>query len=187
MKVYTRAGDGGETGLFGGLRVRKDSARVVAYGEVDELNAALGVVRTELEAEDLRAWLSTIQASLFDLGGELATPDVDVLEAKGKGLPRVAQADVDQLEQWIDQLEAELAPLRQFVLPGGTRAAAGLHLSRTVCRRAERHVIALAAAESVAPLLIRYLNRLSDLLFVMARTANHRAGEVETTWSGRER
>ncbi len=167
--------------------MRKDSARVAAYGEVDELNAAVGSARAELEEADLREWLSTIQSSLFDLGGELAIPDVEALEAKGKDLPRVAAAEVDRLEQWIDQLETELSPLRQFVLPGGTRAAAALHLARTVCRRAERHVIALAAAESVAPLLIRYLNRLSDLLFVMARAANHRAGEAETTWSGRER
>ena len=187
MKVYTRAGDGGETGLFGGQRVRKDSARVAAYGEVDELNAAVGSARAELEALDLCEWLLTVQSSLFDLGGELAIADVDALEAKGKGPPRVAEADVDQLELWIDQLETELTPLRQFVLPGGTRAAAALHLARTVCRRAERRVIALAACETVAPLLIRYLNRMSDLLFVMARTANHRAGEVETTWSGRER
>ncbi len=187
MKVYTRTGDGGETGLFGGQRVRKDSARVAAYGEVDELNAALGSARAELEEADLREWLSTIQSSLFDLGGELAIPDVEALAAKGKDLPRVVEAEVDQLEQWIDQLETELAPLRQFVLPGGSRAAAALHLARTVCRRAERQVIALAAREPVAPLLIRYLNRLSDLLFVMARTANHRVGEVEPTWSGRER
>ncbi len=187
VKVYTRAGDGGETGLFGGQRVRKDSARVAAYGEVDELNAAVGSARAELEEQDLSGWLLTIQSSLFDLGGELAIPDVEALEGKGKGLPRVAEAEVEQLERWIDQMETELTPLRQFILPGGTRAAATLHLARTVCRRAERQVIALAAREAVAPLLIRYLNRLSDLLFVMARTANHRAGEGETAWSGRER
>lgn len=187
MKVYTRAGDSGKTTLFGGEQVRKDSARVSTYGEVDELNAALGVAGAELEDADLREWLSAIQASLFNLGGELAVPDVEALEAKGKGIPRVADAEVDELERWIDQLDSELTPLRNFVLPGGTRAAAALHLARTVCRRAERRVVWLAEREEIAPVLIRYLNRLSDLLFVMARTANHRAGVAESTWMGRER
>ncbi len=187
MKVYTRAGDSGETSLFGGQRVRKDSARVAAYGEVDELNAAVGLARAELEHDDLREWLCAIQSSLFELGGELATPDVEAVEAKGKGVPRIVQGEVDELERWIDQLESELTPLRNFVLPGGTRAAAALHLARTVCRRAERRVISLAAHEEVASLLIRYLNRLSDLLFVMARAANQRAGVDEPLWVGTER
>lgn len=187
VKVYTRGGDGGETALFGGQRVRKDSARVAAYGEVDELGAAVGVARAELEDADLNEWLATVQSSLFDLGGELAIPDVETLEAKGKGVPRIVDGDVEALERWIDQLDGELEPLRNFVLPGGTRAAAALHLVRTVCRRAEREVVSLAQSEAVAPVLIRYLNRLSDLLFVMARTANHRAGVAEPTWAGRER
>ncbi len=187
MKVYTKRGDRGETDLFGGGRVRKDAARVQAYGEVDELNAAIGAARAELTAPDLVEWLETIQLSLFDLGGELATPDAEERAASGKGLPRVVEAEVEELEGWIDRLETELEPLTSFVLPGGTRAAAQLHLARTVCRRAERQVIALAAVEDVAGVLIRYLNRLSDLLFTLARVANARAGTAETVWRGRER
>lgn len=187
MKIYTRGGDAGDTSLFGGERVRKSAPRVSAYGEVDELNSLLGVARAELAHEDLRARLETIQSSLFDLGGELATPDVRARDAKGKAGPRVADADVAELERWIDQLETELEPLRNFILPGGARAAAVLHLGRTVCRRAERAVIALAEREAVGAVLIRYLNRLSDLLFVMARAVNHRAGVAEPQWVGRER
>ncbi len=187
MKIYTRRGDGGETDLFGGGRVGKDVPRVAAYGEVDELNAVVGMVRAELEAPDLLAWLATIQLSLFDLGGELATPDVEARVAGGQKIPRLVEAEVVELEDWIDQLDSELEPLRNFVLPGGARGAAQLHLARTVCRRAERAVIALARQEDVAPLLIGYLNRLSDLFFTMARAVNGRAGVAEPTWSGRER
>ena len=182
MKVYTRAGDSGKTTLFGGEQVRKDSARVSTYGEVDELNAVVGLAGAELEDADLREWLSAIQASLFDLGGELAVPDVEALEAKGKGIPRVEDAEVDELERWIDQLDSELTPLRNFVLPGGTRAAAALHLARTVCRRAERRLVTLGES---SPAALPYLNRLSDLLFVMARLANARAGRPEQTWRPR--
>jgi cob(I)alamin adenosyltransferase len=187
MKIYTRGGDAGETSLFGGERVRKSAPRVSAYGEVDELNSVLGVARAELEALDLRAMLETIQSSLFDLGGELATPNAPERSAKGKVGPRVAEDDVVELEGWIDGLESELEPLRNFILPGGARAAALLHLGRTVCRRAERAVIGLAEQEAVAAVLIRYLNRLSDLLFVMARAVNRRAGVSEPQWVGRER
>ncbi len=187
IKVYTRRGDSGETDLFGGGRVGKDDARVCAYGEVDELNAVLGAARAELQDADLVEWLSSIQLSLFDLGSELANPDIEERAAAGKPLPRVVGAEVDEIEGWIDRLDGELEPLKSFVLPGGTRAAALLHLGRTVCRRAERHVIALSRDQSVAPLLIRYLNRLSDLLFTMARAVNRRAGVAETQWKGRER
>jgi len=187
MKIYTRGGDAGETSLFGGERVRKSAPRVSAYGEVDELNSVLGVARAELSHEDLRAKLETIQSSLFDLGGELATPNAPARDARGKVGPRVADADVTELERWIDQLESELEPLRNFILPGGARGAALLHLGRTVCRRAERAVIGLAEQEAVAAVLIRYLNRLSDLLFVMARAVNRRAGVGEPQWVGRER
>ena len=187
MKIYTRGGDAGETSLFGGERVRKSAPRVSAYGEVDELNSVLGVARAELEPADLRAMLETIQSSLFDLGGELATPNAPERSAKGKVGPRVAESDVVELEGWIDRLETELEPLRNFILPGGARAAALLHLGRTVCRRAERAVIGLAEQEAVAAVLIRYLNRLSDLLFVMARAVNRRAGVTEPQWVGRER
>jgi len=182
MKIYTRGGDTGETSLFGGERVRKSAPRVSAYGEVDELNSVVGVARAEISHGDLRAKLETIQSSLFDLGGELATPD-----ARAKAGPRVADADVAELERWIDALETELEPLRNFILPGGSRAASLLHLARTVCRRAERAVIALAECEEIEALSIRYLNRLSDLLFVMARVENRRAGVAEPQWIGRER
>ena len=187
MKVYTRRGDSGETDLFGGRRVGKDDARVCAYGEVDELNAVLGAARAELQDADLVEWLSTIQLSLFDLGSELANPEIEKRAASGKPLPRVVEAEVDELEGWIDRLDGELEPLKSFVLPGGARAAALLHLGRTVCRRAERQVIALSRDQPVAALLIRYLNRLSDLLFTMARAVNRRAGVAETLWKGRER
>ncbi len=187
MKIYTRGGDAGETALFGGERVRKDHLRVEAYGGVDETNAAIGLALVELADADLRECLSEVQRRLFDVGGELATPDVEALERKGKGIPRVADADVAALEQAIDRFESELAPLRNFVLPGGTRASAALHLARTSCRRAERRVVSLSEHEALAPLLVRYLNRLSDFLFVLARVANRRAGVAEPTWSGERR
>jgi cob(I)alamin adenosyltransferase len=186
MKIYTRGGDTGETSLFGGERVKKNAARVAAYGEVDELNSVVGIARAELGHDDLRAKLETIQSSLFDLGGELATPGARD-KKKGRTGPRVGDADVVELEGWIDALEAELEPLRNFILPGGAPAAAALHFARTVCRRAERAVISLAEREPIEELLIRYLNRLSDLLFVMARVVNRRAGVVEPQWVGRER
>ncbi len=187
MKIYTRRGDSGETSLFGGERVRKDAARVEAYGAVDELNATLGLATAELEHTDLIEHLRVIQASLFDLGGELATPDLEQREGRGKGMPQVSERDVADLESWIDRLEAEVEPLRTFILPGGTRSAALLHLARTICRRAERRVVSLSDKEAVPPVLLHYLNRLSDLLFVMARVVNRRGGGVEPAWVGRER
>jgi cob(I)alamin adenosyltransferase len=187
MKVYTRRGDGGETSLFGGDRVAKDATRVAAYGAVDELNAVLGVVCADLADADLLEGLRRVQSSLFDLGGELATPDVEEREAQGKGIPRVADADVESLERWIDRLDEETEPLQSFILPGGARAAATLHLARTVCRRAEREVVSLARVESVSDLPVRYLNRLSDLLFTLARAVNARAGVDEPEWSGGDR
>ena len=187
MKIYTKGGDAGETSLFGGERVSKSAPRVCSYGEVDELNSVLGVAITEIEEDDLLAKLRIIQSSLFDLGGELATPPVDERHVPAKGIPRVSERDIVELEGWIDALETELTPLRNFVLPGGAKGAALLHLGRTVCRRAERNVIALAAHERVAPLVVKYLNRLSDLLFVMARVVNRRADVEEPQWIGRER
>jgi len=187
MKVYTRRGDAGETSLFGGQRVPKDAARVAAYGDVDELNSVLGLAIAELDDEEFAAGLRSVQSKLFDLGGELATPDIEEREARGKGLPRVGDDDVVALERWIDLLDEELAPLENFVLPGGTKAAACLHLGRTVCRRAERRAVALARNEGLADIPVRYLNRLSDLLFTLARAANHRAGVAEPTWSGSDR
>ena len=187
MKVYTRGGDTGETSLFGGRRVSKDAPRVDAYGEVDELNAAVGLARAELADSDMSGQLERIQSSLFDLGSELATPDAEARERKGKPAPRVSDADAAELERWIDAFDLELEPLTSFILPGGTRAAALLHLARTVCRRAERRVIALAARETVSPAAVKYLNRLSDYLFTAARAANRRAGVTEPRWVGRER
>lgn len=188
MKIYTKGGDTGETSLFGGERVSKSAPRVCAYGEVDELNSVLGVAASELGHADLLAMLRTIQSSLFDLGGELATPQIEEREERGKtGMPRVSDPDIVELEGWIDALETELEPLRNFILPGGAKAAALLHLGRTVCRRAERDVISLATQERVGPLVVRYLNRLSDLLFVMARVVNRRANVDEPQWVGRAR
>ncbi|MBM4337414.1 MAG: cob(I)yrinic acid a,c-diamide adenosyltransferase [Deltaproteobacteria bacterium] len=187
MKIYTKGGDAGQTSLFGGERVSKNAPRVRAYGDVDELNSVLGVAGSEIDHDDLQAMLRVIQSSLFDLGGELATPAPDATAERAAGSARISDRDVAELEGWIDALETELAPLRNFILPGGVKGAALLHLARTVCRRAEREVIALGESEAVAAVLIRYLNRLSDLIFVMARVMNRRADVAEPQWIGRER
>ncbi len=187
MKLYTRGGDTGETSLFGGDRVRKDDARIWAYGEVDELNSALGLAVAELSDDDTRSRLRRVQSELFDVCAELATPDLDTNASRSRSVPRVGQDEVDALERWIDELEAEVAPLTSFILPGGSRAAATLHLARTICRRAERRVVAFGAEVPLSPVLVRYLNRLSDLLFALARAANARAGVAEPVWIGRER
>jgi cob(I)alamin adenosyltransferase len=182
MRIYTKTGDKGDTGLFGGARTSKASERVTAYGDVDELNATLGVVRAHSQDPELAARLHAIQCELFNVGAELAknpAKDVDV------GVPLIAEADVNRLEGIIDTLERELPPLKTFVLPGGGPSAAFLHVSRTTCRRAERAVVRLSAQEPVRMELVRYLNRLSDLLFVMARHANHRAGIADLPWQGR--
>jgi len=183
VKVYTRRGDTGETDLFGGERVAKDHLRVEAYGAVDELNASLGAAAASSASADVRALVAELQARLFDLGAHLATPD-PVRRAKSE-IPGPRQEDVDALEQRIDAFEGELVPLRRFVLPGGTAAAADFHLARTVCRRAERRAVALSRNESVDPLALRFLNRLSDLLFVLARVENRRAGRDDVEWSPR--
>lgn len=180
MKIYTRTGDSGETGLFGGARVQKSHPRVAAYGEVDELNACLGCVRAQpgLDA-DLGEMLERIQKDLFAIGARLADPAERMAEGVAK--TAVGDADIERLEGWIDALETDLPPLRRFILPGGGLAGAFLHLSRTVCRRAERAVVALGPDEVEAHLLV-YINRLSDLLFVLARAMNHRAKQPETEW-----
>lgn len=181
MKIYTKTGDAGQTGLFGGARVSKSSIRVSAYGEVDELNSAIGWARVVLEDEKLDGLLHQIQNRLFDVGAELAsTPS----RSEKGGLPTIDQTHVETLEQAIDHYEQDLAPLTNFVLPGGTESASRFHVSRTVCRRAERAVVALAAEEEVRDEVFRYLNRLSDLLFVLARHANHRAGVPDIPWKG---
>lgn len=182
MKLYTRTGDTGETGLFGGARVSKASLRVSSYGAVDELNAALGIARAQGLPGDLDATLARIQADLLTLGAELAT----VPGKEGNlGIALLDEADVTRLEAAIDASESSLDPLKHFILPGGTLAAAYLHVARTVCRRAEREVVALAAAEPVRNLLVRYLNRVSDLLFSLARRANQLAGVADVPWTPR--
>ncbi|MGE3961698.1 MAG: cob(I)yrinic acid a,c-diamide adenosyltransferase [Dehalococcoidia bacterium] len=187
MRVYTRTGDDGQTGLFGGPRVAKDDPRLEAYGTVDELNSTIGVAGAFLDHEDLRAWLQVIQSDLFDVGGELATPDLEERIRKGQPVgPRVTAEDVTKLEGWIDAMDTEIEPLTRFILPGGTPASAHLHVARTVCRRAERRVLSLSRTIEVAPTVIRYLNRLSDCLFTMARVANARAGVAEPAWLGRD-
>jgi cob(I)alamin adenosyltransferase len=184
MKIYTKTGDSGDTGLFGGARVSKASHRVTAYGEVDELNSVLGLVLSEPFDAGISALLTSVQSRLFDVGAELATaPNSKV----ALGIPLVSEAEVAELEHAIDTAESELPPLKTFVLPGGSRAAAYLHVARTVCRRAERTVVALAADEAVRPETLRYLNRLSDALFVFARLANHRAGIADVPWVGASR
>ncbi len=180
MKIYTRGGDAGGTALFGGTRVSKSDPRVAAYGEVDELNACLGVVRAQGElAGDLAALLEHVQKDLFAIGARLADPAEKIAERVTK--VAVTDADIQRLEDWIDRFEAELPPLRRFILPGGNGAGALLHLSRTVCRRAERSIVALGA-DSVEAHLLAYVNRLSDLLFVLARVVNHRSGQPEVEW-----
>ena len=185
MKIYTRRGDTGQTDLFGGERVGKDAQRVATYGDVDELNAVLGVALAAGVDPALAAELARIQSALFDLGASLATPDPD--HRRKANVLGVGDADIAALEALIDRLEAGLAPLTTFILPGGTPAAAAFHVARTVCRRAERAVVHLAATpgESVEPTSTRYLNRLSDLLFVLARHENARRGVADVAWSRR--
>ena len=178
MKIYTRTGDDGTTGLLGPGRVPKSAPRVEAYGAVDELNAVLGTVRLIEGAMAYEAELAAIQSALFEVGAELAT----VERARGATPARVPAEAIQTLEAWIDRFETDLPALRNFILPGGGALSAQFHLARTVCRRAERRVVALASAEAVAADVVRYLNRLADLLFVMARHANHRAGIADVEW-----
>ena len=170
--------------MIGGRRVPKDSCRVEALGAVDELNGMLGLVMSELDDSDLLEHLRIVQNTLFRVGGELATPEIEKRKRQVGSLRRIGERDVEEFESWIDTLDAEVEPLHNFVLPGGAPGAARLHLARSVCRRAERRVITLTESEPVAPVLVRYLNRLSDLLFVMARVVNHRRGVTESVWTG---
>jgi cob(I)alamin adenosyltransferase len=176
VKIYTKTGDAGETGLFGGGRVPKDDPRVRAYGDVDELNATLGFAASLDPNGFESALLQSIQRDLFTIGAELATPNAAKVRA---------QVDADRvsaLEQVIDTHEATLPPLKNFILPGGTPKAAALHLARTTCRRAERAVVTLARDEQINPIIIHYLNRLSDLLFVLARAVTQQAGRTDIVW-----
>jgi cob(I)alamin adenosyltransferase len=182
MKIYTRTGDAGETGLFGGARVSKDDVRVEAYGTVDELNACLGVARAVGVSAKTDAELLQIQGDLFTVGAELAC--VPGKEGKLK-LTLVGEADSARLEGWIDEAEAPLAPLKNFVLPGGNPGAAELHRARTVCRRAERRTLRAGRVSPIRPQIVIYLNRLSDLLFVLARYENQLANVADIPWHTR--
>jgi cob(I)alamin adenosyltransferase len=179
VKIYTKTGDTGETSLFDKTRVSKADPRVDAYGEVDELNACLGAARAARLDADLTAVIEQIQSELFAVGARLADPSSRIAPRVDK--VTVGQAEVEQLESMIDRFEEQLPPLRRFILPGGSTAGALLHLARTVCRRAERRVVALGP-DAVDPVIVVYLNRLSDLLFMMARVANQRAGTAEVEW-----
>jgi len=178
VKIYTRTGDAGETSLFDGTRVMKHDDRVDAYGEVDETNAWVGLARASRLDTDLDAHLVQIQRDLFALGAQLADPADKIADRVTKAT--LGDTDVARLEGIIDRLDTELPPLRRFILAGGTPAGAALHVARTVCRRAERRMVALQPP--VDPVLLRYVNRLSDLLFVLARAVNHRAGVPEAEW-----
>jgi len=184
MKIYTRTGDTGETGLYGGQRVAKDSVRVESYGAVDEANAALGVAASHLRDNALRDLVARLQSDLFIVGADLAT-SIGREEQAGKSIvPRITEKQVAALEPWIDTYEAELEPLRNFILPGGDTASSYLHLARTILRRAERRTVTLVHVEpeNTNPVVVAYLNRLADLLFVLARVANHRAGIPDVPW-----
>ena len=181
MKIYTKTGDAGDTGLFGGGRVQKDDPRVEAYGDVDELNAVLGLARALEPMPRIDEVLVPMQRDLFSIGALLATPDLEKMHN------HLTKANIDdnriaELERAIDSCESELEPLRAFIVPGGSRKGAALHVARTVCRRAERRVVHLQRDVEIPPLVVIYLNRLSDLLFMLARVANVRAGAGDVTW-----
>jgi cob(I)alamin adenosyltransferase len=176
-KIYTKTGDDGTTGLGDGTRVAKDSARVAAYGTVDELNSVIGMVLAQEVPAPVRETLTQVQHDLFDLGGELCIP----------GMAMIHDGDVERLEKTLDEFNADLPALKDFILPGGGSAAACCHLARTVCRRAERKVVSLSRLEAVRPEAIRYLNRLSDLLFVLARVLARASGHGEVLWQHERR
>lgn len=177
MKIYTKKGDKGTTSLFGGASIGKNSLRIKAYGTVDELNSILGIVLTYSLSERGEAILQELQNQLFVLGADLAT-----LPSKKAKIERIGKKEITQLEEWIDELDEHLPKLTAFILPGGAPSGATLHQARTVCRRAERHTVALKLENPVSDEIIIYLNRLSDLLFVMARFENQHSGETETQW-----
>ena len=181
MKIYTKTGDAGHTGLFGGGRVEKDHPRVEAYGVVDELNAFIGLARSIEMMPRIDEVLVPIQRDLFSIGALLATPDHDKMREQLQKA-RIDDERIAELERAIDDCERELEPLRSFIVPGGTPKSSALHVARTACRRAERRVVALNREVGLPELAIIYLNRLSDLLFMLARVANHRAGAGEVTW-----
>ena len=183
MKIYTKTGDDGTTGLFGSGRVSKNSIRIEAYGTVDELNSVIGILAVQSGAEYFALLLQDIQKSLFVLGADLATP----LESKTTyQIPRIEESDVKKMEFAIDDAEIGLPPLEKFILPGGSAVAGYFHFARTVCRRAERIVVSLSESENIGAFDIQFLNRLSDLFFVLARKANHLAGVKDVEWDGKK-
>jgi cob(I)alamin adenosyltransferase len=181
-RIYTKTGDDGTTGLFGGIRVRKDDLRIEAYGTVDELNATIGVVRTCAMPESISEQIASISSVLFTLGADLATP---LDPPPSFEIPRISMEHINELESWIDRFDERLEPLKAFILPGGTPAAAHLHVARTICRRAERCAVGLAAHEDVGSYVVKYLNRLSDYLFTAARAVNAEAGVADVPWRAR--
>ena len=184
FKIYTKTGDKGETALYGGTRVSKASARVEAYGTIDELNAFIGVAKSHIDDKDCVEQLAKIQYDLFTLGSEAATPLDKIYLANGKSrLPvTIKEEDISGLEVWMDKMDESLEPLQFFILPGGGKAATFLHVARTICRRAERGMVFLNETEEVRPELIKYLNRLSDYLFIMARYVSMLDNEREEYW-----
>ncbi len=181
-RIYTKTGDDGTTGLFGGIRVRKDDLRIETYGTVDELNATIGVVRTCVMPDAIAEQLASISSVLFTLGADLATP---LNPPPSFEIPRITMEHIQELESLIDRFDEQLEPLKAFILPGGTQAAAHLHVARTICRRAERCAVALAAHEDVGIYVVKYLNRLSDYLFTAARAVNAEAGVGDVPWRAR--
>ena len=189
MKIYTKTGDKGETSLYGGTRVSKAAARVESYGTLDELNAFIGLAKAEISDEKVLNQLQKIQFDLFTVGSEAATPTDKMLLANGKNRLdlMISEKEITELELWMDDFDAELEPLRFFILPSGGKAAASIHVCRTVCRRAERAMVHLNETEEVRPELIKYLNRLSDYLFILARYISKISGEKEDYWNPSER
>jgi cob(I)alamin adenosyltransferase len=181
VKIYTKTGDDGTTGLIGGLRVAKNDPSIETYGTVDELNAVVGWASVVAE-KSFHAMLRDVQSELFTIGSHLATPEG---ESRAAALPALSESWIARLESQIDSVEATLPALRNFILPGGTELAARLHLARTVCRRVERSLVSLASSREVNPIILRYINRLSDWLFVQARLANHAAGVSDVAWVSR--
>ena len=189
FKIYTKTGDKGETSLYGGTRVSKAAARVESYGTLDELNALIGLAKAEISDEKVLSQLQKIQFDLFTVGSEAATPTDKMLLANGKNRLdlMISEKEITELELWMDDFDAELEPLKFFILPSGGKAAATLHVCRTVCRRAERAMVFLNETEEVRPELIKYLNRLSDYLFILARYISKISGEKEEYWNPSER
>ena len=189
MKIYTKTGDKGETSLYGGTRVSKAAARVESYGTLDELNAFIGLAKAEISDEKVSSQLQKIQFDLFTVGSEAATPTDKMFLANGKSRLDllISEEEIMELERWMDNFDAELEPLQFFILPSGGKAAASVHVCRTVCRRAERAMVHLNETEEVRPELIKYLNRLSDYLFILARYISKISGEKEEYWNPSER